>query len=343
MNIKVRKIRNEAKVPVRASDGAVGYDVFASIVLDKASKEVIQSLPVTIEPGASILIGIGVQMALPWPFQCEVRPRSGLASKHDIELSNSPGTIDPDFRGEAGVLLRNRGSKRFIVENGMRVAQLIFSKVEVPILEETEVLPTTRRGAGGFGSTGLTGIGLGTVDYDEAIRAMDQYYMDIVYKVAARSGCVRGVKRINGKYEVDVQGKLIGQTRKFGCLIVIDDNIIAHGFNDQRPGSLRCIDVGCLREELNIPSGTRLEKCRALHAEEWALTNAARRGNATKNSTMYVNSEPCEVCATIIVNAGIETVVTPRGVYPTNGTEILRAAGVNIRYLKNEGGVKCPV
>jgi deoxyuridine 5'-triphosphate nucleotidohydrolase len=333
MNIKVRKIREDAKIPIRASDGAVGYDVFASRVLDKFTKEVSQDLPVEIPPNGSVLIGIGVQMAVPWPFQCEVRPRSGLASKYDIELSNSPGTIDPDFRGEAGVLLRNRRNKLFIVEKGMRVAQLIFSKAEVPILEETKELPVTRRGAGGFGSTGLTGIGLGTSDYDEAIRAMDEYYMDIVCKVAARSGCVRGVKKINGRYELDSQGKLIGQTRRFGCVIVIDDNIIAHGFNDQRPGSPRCIDAGCLREELNIPSGTRLEKCRALHAEEWALTNAARRGNSTKNSAMYVNAEPCEVCATIIVNAGIETVITPKDVYPTNGTSILREAGVNIRYI----------
>lgn len=334
MNIKVRKIREDALVPIRASDGAIGYDVFASRVLDKFSKEVAQKLPVTIEPGESVLIGIGVQMAVPWPYQCEVRPRSGLASKHDIELSNSPGTIDPDFRGEAGVLLRNRGSKPFVIENGMRVAQLIFSKVEVPVLEKTDQLPITRRGSGGFGSTGLTGFGLGTEDYDQLIQAMDEYYMGIALMVSGRSRCVRGIKRVDGQYARDAKGKLIGQTRKFGCVIVKDDTIVAQGFNDYRPGSLRCEQLGCLRDELNIPSGTQLEKCRAIHAEEWALTNAARLGHATKDATLYNNAEPCEVCATLITNAGIEAVVVLEGVYPTNGTQILRDAGINIRYVK---------
>ncbi len=147
MNIKVQKIREGALVPIRASDGAVGYDVHASCVLDKKTKEVTGDLPVGIAPGESVLIGIGVRLAVPWPFQCEVRPRSGLASKYDIELSNSPGTIDPDFRGEAGVLLRNRGISKFTIEKNMRVAQLVFSKAEVPILEEADELPPTRRSA----------------------------------------------------------------------------------------------------------------------------------------------------------------------------------------------------
>ena len=102
MIIEIRKVREDAKTPVRASDGAVGYDVFASRELDKKTKEVIADLPVKILSGESVLIGIGVQMAVPFPFQCEMRPRSGLASRHDIELSNSPGTIDPDFRGAPG-------------------------------------------------------------------------------------------------------------------------------------------------------------------------------------------------------------------------------------------------
>lgn len=157
MVIKVQKIRKDAKVPIRASDGAVGYDVFASRVLDRQTKEPIQDLPVTIPPNGSVLIGIGVKMAVPLSYQCEMRPRSGLASQHDIELSNSPGTIDPDFRGEAGVLLRNRGDKLFVVEKNMRIAQLIFTPVELPILEEVERLPSTVRGEGGFGSTGLYG------------------------------------------------------------------------------------------------------------------------------------------------------------------------------------------
>ncbi len=336
MVIRVRKTRSDAKIPIRASDGAVGYDVFASRVLSKSTKEVIQKLPIEIPPGESVLIGIGVQMAVPWPYQAEVRPRSGLATKHNIELSNSPGTIDPDFRGEAGVLLRNRGNTPFKVEKDMRVAQLIFSKVEVPVLEEATDLPATIRGQLGFGATGLFGIGLGTEEYNEQIRKTDRYYMKVVLAAAERSMCVRGVKKNDGEYERDMEGNLVGQTRKFGCVIVKDDNIIAQGFNDQYPGSPKCAKVGCLREELKIPSGTKIEICRAMHAEWWALTNLARIGSSAgiQGAIMYLNTEPCEVCAKIITGSGIETVVVIAGVYPTNGTKILKEAGVNIRYVK---------
>ena len=335
MNIKVKKIREDAQIPIRASDGAIGYDVFASRVLNKITKEVAGDFPVEIPAGESILIGIGVQLAVPWPFQAEVRPRSGIATKYDVELSNSPGTIDPDFRGEAGVLLRNRGTKPFRVERNMRVAQLIFSRVEVPVLEQAEELPATRRGPLGFGSTGNFGLGFGTEEYDKQIRKMDRYYMKVVLAAAERSVCVRGVKKIDGEYERDAEGNLAGQTRKFGCVIVRDDNIIAQGFNDQYPGSPKCMEVGCLREELGIPSGTKIETCRAMHAEWWALTNLARSGGGnTSGATIYVNTEPCEVCAKIIAGTGIETVVMLEGIYPTNGIAILREAGINIRYVQ---------
>ncbi|MFC1756476.1 deaminase [Patescibacteria group bacterium] len=86
-----------------------------------------------------------------------------------------------------------------------------------------------------------------------------------------------------------------------------------------------------------MPSGTQLEKCRAMHAEWWALTNALRTGSAAmKGAVMYINAEPCEVCATLITGTGIGTVVTLKGVYPTNGTKILSEAGINIRYIKLE-------
>jgi len=334
MIIQVKRIREDAQIPIRASDGAVGYDVFASRVLDKFSKEIIQDLPIEVHPGESVLIGTGIQIAIPWPYQCEVRPRSGLAAKHDIELSNSPGTIDPDFRGEAGVLLRNRGEKPFRIGKDMRIAQLIFSPVVTPELIEAKKLPPTRRGPLGFGDTGLFGIGLGTQEYEERIRKKDQYYMNVTLAVAGRSMCVRGAKRINGKYERDAEGNLVDQTRKFGCVIVNNDNIIAQGFNDQYVGSPRCVDVGCLREELNIPSGTKIETCRAMHAEWWALTNLTRTGGLAVGATMYLNTEPCEICAKIITGSGIETVVMLEGIYPTNGTKILQEAGINIRYVK---------
>lgn len=336
MNIKVQKIRKDAKVPIRASEGAVGYDVFASRVLDKNTKEIIKNLPITIDPGKSVLIGIGIRMAVPWPYQCEVRPRSGLATKHDIELSNSPGTVDPDFRGETGVLLRNRGEYSFIIEPDMRIAQLIFSKVEIPVLEEADKLPPTQRGELGFGGTGLFGAGLGIEDYVTAIQMRDRYYMGVVLVVANNSRCVRGVKRVNGECERNKEGQLVGQTRKFGCLIVgATDNIIAHGYNAQFPGSPKCEEVGCLREEQGIPSGEQIEKCRAMHAEWWAITNMCRGSSSgASKATIYLNAEPCEICAKIITGLNIEAMVLLRGVYPTNGTQIIRDSGVNVRYIE---------
>jgi len=338
MNVKIKKVRSDSRIPVRASDGAVGYDVFASVVLDKQTRSVLALLPVIIQPGDSVLIGIGVNMAVPWPHQCEVRPRSGLANKHDIELSNSPGTIDPDFRGEAGVLLRNRGDKPFTVEKNMRVAQLVFSKVSAPVLQECETLPVTRRGTGGFGSTGLFGDGIGTSEYKNIQNKMDRYYMNMALAAANLSSCVRGVKRIKGEYKRDKNGELVGQTRKFGCIIVKNDNIVAQGYNAQFPGSPKCSEVGCLREELGIQSGTQIEICRAMHAEWWAITNFARTGgaNGTEGATMYINSEPCEVCAKIITGLGVEAVVMLSGVHPTNGVKILLDAGIDIRYINME-------
>ncbi|MFH1423984.1 MAG: dUTP diphosphatase [Candidatus Nealsonbacteria bacterium] len=153
--VAVEKIREDSKIPERATEGAIGFDVYASRVLDKWTKEVSGDLPAEIKPGGSILIGIGVRLDIPFPYEAQVRPRSGLASRYDIELSNSPGTIDPDFRGEAGVLLRNRGEKSFVVEKDMRIAQLIFTRAEIPELKEVKTTSKTIRGEGGFGSTGL--------------------------------------------------------------------------------------------------------------------------------------------------------------------------------------------
>lgn len=333
--IKIVKIREDAIVPARATNEAIGFDVFGLHVLDKCSKEHVQELPIDIPVGGSILIGIGVRFAIPWPWQCEVRPRSGLASRHDIELSNSPGTIDPDFRGEAGILLRNRGDKSFTIKKGMRIAQLIFSKVEIPFFEEAEELPETRRGSGGFGSTGLLGIKEGTGEFKRALREKDIYYMAVVLAVAERSNCIRGVKIIDGKPERDNKGKLVGQKRKFGCVIEKGDNIISHGFNAQHKGSPLCAEVGCLRDAENIPSGTQIEKCRAMHAEWWALANmlTSGLGASTVGATMYVNSEPCEVCAKLIAQTEIDTLVLLEGIYPTNGLPIIKEAGINIRYV----------
>ena len=337
MIIQVCKIRKDARIPERASNFAVGYDVFALRVLDKTTKKVIKELPIEILPGESALIGIGVKFAIPWPIQCEVRPRSGLASKFDVELSNSPGTIDPDFRGEAGILLRNRGEKVFTVEKDMRIAQLVFSEVKIPILEITKELPPTIRGSGGFGSTGFFEIKEGTTEFWREVEKVDRFYMKVVLAIADRSNCMRGVPRDeNDKYLRDENGNFVNQTRKFGCVIVKDGNIISMGYNAQHKGSPLCSEVGCLRENEKIPSGTKLERCRAMHAEWWALSNlvVSGVGVSTKGATMYLNAEPCEICAKLITQTEMEAMVLLEGVYPTNGTAIVKNAGINIRYVK---------
>ena len=87
-------------------------------------------------------------------MECQVRPRSGLALKHGITLPNSPGTIDPDYRGELRVIMHNLGSEPVTLERGERIAQLVFARFEAPEIEEVEELSATERGKGGFGSTG---------------------------------------------------------------------------------------------------------------------------------------------------------------------------------------------
>lgn len=100
------------------------------------------------------LIPTGISIALPFGFEAQVRPRSGLALKHGITIVNSPGTIDSDYRGEIGVILCNLGTSEFVVERGMRIAQLIVQPVVHAELEEVDELEETHRGEGGFGHTG---------------------------------------------------------------------------------------------------------------------------------------------------------------------------------------------
>lgn len=336
--IHVYKIRPKVKLPVRASDEAVGYDVYASRVLDRKTRRVKQRLPVKIMPGEAVLIGIGVKMAVPFPYQVEVRPRSGLASRHDIELSNSPGTIDPDFRGEPGVLLRNRGQKPYTIKEGDRIAQIIFSPVEIPVLKEVARLtdlPVTRRGTGGFGSTGTAGLGLGTGDYDAGVARFDQYFMMIVLETAALSDCVRGCRRRpGGQFRRDWRGRLIGQKRRYGCLITQGLRIIASGYNAQYPGSKLCAEVGCLRDEKGIPSGEKMEECRAVHAEQMAIAAAADNGVSIRGATMYCNAEPCLFCARMIAGSGIKTlVVLKHGYGKRHGLSIVQEAGIVVRRI----------
>jgi dUTP pyrophosphatase len=112
--------------------------------------------PVTLQPGERALIPTGIAIALPDGYEAQIRPRSGLALKHGVSLVNTPGTIDPDYRGEIGVILINHGEESFTVTPGDRIAQMVFARFERGELLEVTELENTVRGEGGFGHTGVT-------------------------------------------------------------------------------------------------------------------------------------------------------------------------------------------
>jgi dUTP pyrophosphatase len=112
--------------------------------------------PVTLLPGERALIPTGIAIALPDCYEAQIRPRSGLALKRGISLVNTPGTIDPDYRGEIGVILINHGKESFTVTPGDRIAQMVFARFERGELLEVTELEETVRGEGGFGHTGVT-------------------------------------------------------------------------------------------------------------------------------------------------------------------------------------------
>jgi len=109
---------------------------------------------VTLQPGEIRLVGTGLVMELPEGVECQVRPRSGLALRHGVTLPNSPGTIDPDYRGELRVIMQNLGPEPVTLARGERIAQLVFARFETPSVELVDELSSSRRGEGGFGSTG---------------------------------------------------------------------------------------------------------------------------------------------------------------------------------------------
>ena len=108
----------------------------------------------TIEPGRHVLVPCGFAVALPYGYEAQIRPRSGLAAKFGVTVLNAPGTIDCDYRGEVKVLLINHGQTPFVVEPGMRIAQMVIAAVEQIAWAEKDTLPDTERGEGGFGHTG---------------------------------------------------------------------------------------------------------------------------------------------------------------------------------------------
>ena len=125
--------------------GAAGTDLRANFP-DRRS--------VTLAPSARALAPTGLHMAVPSGFEVQIRPRSGLALKHGITLANSPGTIDSDYRGEVGVILINLGAEPFVIEHGMRIAQMVAAQVTQAEFAAGPTLEETKRGSGGFGSTG---------------------------------------------------------------------------------------------------------------------------------------------------------------------------------------------
>lgn len=105
-------------------------------------------------PGERHLIPTGIAIALPDGYEAQIRPRSGLALRHGIALVNSPGTIDPDYRGEIGIIIINHGAEPFVIKAGERIAQMVFASFARAELDEVDELDGTERGEGGFGHTG---------------------------------------------------------------------------------------------------------------------------------------------------------------------------------------------
>ena len=142
MTVKVLRTDPAAQLPDYAHPGDAGMDV-------RSIEEV------TLAPGARALIHTGLVLMLPPDAEAQVRPRSGLALKHGVTVLNTPGTIDAGYRGEVGVILINLGAKPFVVEKGMKIAQLVISRVTQADIVEVASVDETDRGAGGFGSTGI--------------------------------------------------------------------------------------------------------------------------------------------------------------------------------------------
>ncbi len=137
----------------------------------------------------------------------------------------------------------------------------------------------------------------------------EEYFMDITHMVKSRSTCLR---------------------RHIGAIIVKDKNILATGYNGSPSGTQHCLDIGCLREKMNIPSGERHELCRALHAEQNAIIQAAKHGVSIDGADLYCTNLPCLICSKMIINAGIKKIFY-EGDYPDPmSREMLMEAGVEL-------------
>jgi dCMP deaminase len=142
----------------------------------------------------------------------------------------------------------------------------------------------------------------------------DEYFLEMTGLVARRSTCLR---------------------RKVGAVLVKDKRILATGYNGSPRGLKHCLDTGCLREKLKVPSGERHELCRALHAEQNALIQASLYGISAKDSILYATNQPCIICAKMLINAGIKEIVVCDGYPDKMAMEFLREAKIKVRKIKN--------
>jgi len=141
--VLLKKLDPSVELPAYKTNGASGMDLMAFI------KD-----PINLKPHKSCLVPTGISVAFHEDFEIQIRPRSGLAAKNNIGVLNTPGTIDSDYRGEIKVILYNHGNNDFLINNKDRIAQMVLAPVIKMNLEETDALPKTVRGEGGFGSTG---------------------------------------------------------------------------------------------------------------------------------------------------------------------------------------------
>jgi len=144
IKVKIEKISNDAIIPNYAHETDAGMDLFSTKTIK-------------IHPQHRALVGTGIKLEIPKGYEAQIRPKSGLALREGITVLNTPGTIDADYRGEVGVILINHSSKPYVVEKGQKIAQIVFNRVERVKLVQSK-LNKTKRGEGGFGSTGLNKI-----------------------------------------------------------------------------------------------------------------------------------------------------------------------------------------
>ncbi len=142
----------------------------------------------------------------------------------------------------------------------------------------------------------------------------DEYFLEVACLVSKRATCLR---------------------RKVGAVLVKDKKILATGYNGAPAGLEHCLDIGCLREELNIPSGQRHELCRASHAEQNVLIQASLHGISVKGSTLYATNQPCIICAKMLINAGVKKIIIASGYPDKMAMDFLKKAKIQVLVHKS--------